>query len=424
VKKRLLELALVATPKFLTGFLNVALNAALLRYLGPAEYGVFALCTAGIILFDSIFGAAADNSMFKLVQAERHLGPGHTLAIERAALLVKGLLWMAAALALALAAREISRRWFHQEGRTALVAILLAAAGAVLVFRSLLAHWQIRERFAGYGAIDTVHSVFKFGGTALFVIVVGAPSTEPIIGIFALAPLLVVAGAALTGGFPLFHVHPSMPVVRRVARVSLWFVLTFGLSVVLSRLDLFVLAELSSIEAVGIYSGGQVFALIPELVGSLLSVVFVPRIYAYWQAGRLQRLGTIVAVGGIVAGIVATATAWLTRDWLAHLFPASFAPSLEIFLILLPGYMAGMIAFPLAIPFLMFSRPRAILMLDLVTLPLMLGLFAWLISQHGAVGAAWAATMTRFCKVGIMHGLAWRALRRTPRPPADALVVA
>ena len=420
MKKRLFELALVATPKFLTGFLNVALNAALLRFLGPAEYGVFALCTAGIILFDSIFGAAADNSMFKLVQAERHRGPAHTLAIERAALVVKGLLWMAAALVVAPLAGEISRRWLQQDGRTALVAIVLAAAGAVLVFRSLLAHWQIRERFATYGAFDTAHSVLKFGGTALLLVWVDAPSTEPIVAIFALAPLLVVGGAALAGGFPLFHIEPSPVIVRRVARVSTWFVLTFGLSVVLSRLDLFVLAELSSIEAVGIYSGGQVFALIPELVGSLVSVIFVPRIYAYWHAGRLQRLGSLVAGGGLAVGVVVTVAAWLARPWLAHLFPASFAPSLEILLILLPGYLVGMVAFPLVIPFLMFARPRAILGLDLVTLPLMLALFAWLIHEHGAVGAAWAATVTRFCKVGIMHGLAWRALRRTPRPPADA----
>ena len=420
MKKRLLELALVATPKFLTGFLNVALNATLLRFLGPAEYGVFALCTAAIILFDSIFGAAADNSMFKLVQAERDRGAGHTLAIERAAFLLKGVLWLVMAAIIIAFAGEISRRWFQQEGREGLVAAAVAAAATMLLFRSLLAHWQIRERFSAYGAIDTVHTILKFGSVALLLVLGGATSSEPIIGLFALAPLAVVAGAAAVGAFPLLRAGPERAPLARVAAVSKWFLLTYGVSVVLSRLDLFVLAELSTIDAVGIYSGGQVFAMIPELVGSLLSVVFVPRIYSYWRGGRLGAIVRAIFGGGLALAVALSAAAWLARPLLAPLFPPSFQGSLEILLILLPGYLAGMVAFPVVIPFLMFSSPRSILALDLVTLPLMLALFAVLVQSHGAVGAAWAATVTRICKVGIMHALAWRALRRMPQPPPAA----
>ena len=65
----------------------------------------------------------------------------------------------------------------------------------------------------------------------------------------------------------------------------------------------------------------------------------------------------------------------------------------------------------------MFASPRAIFLLDVVTLPAVVALYAWLISAHGAVGMAWAATLTRLAKVAAMHVIAWRVLRRMPAPP-------
>lgn len=420
MKQRLLEVAFVAAPKFLTGALTVALNAALLRYLGPSEYGVFALCAAAIVLFDSIVGAAVDNSMFKLVQAERHLGAAHGLAIQRSALAVKALLWVAGCAVVGAFAGEVSRRWFHQEGREGLMGLVLLAAGCVLVFRSLLAHWQMRERFLAYGGIDLTHTFLKFGSIAALLAMAGRAEVETLVGLLALAPAVVVAGAFVAGAFPLLPLRPDGAGMRRVAGEARWFLLTYGLSVVLSRLDLFLLAALSTIEEVGIYSGGQVFAVIPEMVGSLLSVVFVPRIYAFWRAGRLAAHGRTLALAGIALAAAVMGAAWLARPALAAIFPPAFQSSLAVFLILLPGYLGSMVAFPLVIPFLMFASPRAIFVLDVVTLPAVVALYAWLISTHGAVGMAWAATLTRLAKVAAMHAIAWRVLRRMPTPPAGA----
>lgn len=418
MKQRLLEVLFVATPKVLGGVLTIALNAIVMRFLGPADFGVFALCTAAIVLFDSIVGAAVDNSMFKLVQSERDRGSAHTLSIEQSALFVKIGLWMAAGLALAAFAEEVSRRWLHQDGRVSLVTTVVLAAGAVLVFRSLLAHWQVRERFAVYGALDMLHTVLKFGSIGVLLLLAAHPQVEALVALLALAPICVTVSAMALGGLPLLRVRPALRNVLRVADVSKWFLMTFGLSVLLNRLDLFLLAELSTITEVGIYSGGQVYAIIPEMLGSLLSVVFVPRIYAYWRDGRLEHLGRSVLYIGAGFATLALAAAWAGRPLLALIFPPAFLASTEVFLILLPGTLAGMIAFPLVIPFLMFARPRAIFMLDLLTLPLVAALYGWLIASHGAVGAAWAATATRLTKVAVMHMLAWQALRRSPRPPA------
>lgn len=418
MKQRLLEVALVATPKLLGGALTVALNAILMRFLGPAEYGVFALCAAVIILFDSIVGAAVDSGMLKLLQSERGRGIAHGTAVELAALLVKTGLWLAAAAMFAPFAAELSRRWFHQDERVGLVVLVLSAAGAVLVFRSLLAHWQARERFALYGGLDLFHVVLKFGSIGLLLLLVDHPRVETLVAFLALSPLCVVLAAIAAGAFPLFRARPALGYVKRVAGVSQWFLLTFGLSVLLNRLDLFLLTELSSIGEVGIYSGGQVFAMIPELLGSLVGVVLSPRIYSYWGEGRLGSLTRNVLNAGLVLTVVAVTLAWLGRPLLDLLFPPAFRSSAQVLLILLPGSLAAMIAFPLTIPFLMFARPRAIFLLDLITLPLVVALYAWLISRYGALGAAWATAATRLTKVGVMHVLAWQTLRQSPVPPA------
>jgi len=419
VKGRLLEIGLVATPKVLGGVLAVALNAVLMRFLGPAEFGVFSLAAAVIILFDSILGSSVDNALLQVAQAERHRGPAHVLAVERAALALKLGLWLVVAVAAAPFASALAARFLHDDGRAGVVAIVLLAAAGVLAFRSALAHWQIRERFPVYGALDTAQMVLKFGAIGALLVLAVHPTVEAIVALLGAAPFTVAVAAAASGRLPLFAARPAWAVVVRVAGKAKWFLLTFGVSVLLNRLDVFLLTKWSTLREVGIYSGGQVFAVIPEMVGSLVSIVFVPRIYAYWSARRIGALARAVLVLGAAVAAAAMAAAVLLRAYLEPLFPPQFAASAHVLFVLLPGYFAGMIAFPLVIPFLMFARPRAILLLDLLTLPFVVILYGWLIAREGALGAAWAATITRTARVGVMHLLAWRVLRRSPLPPAS-----
>ena len=104
------------------------------------------------------------------------------------------------------------------------------------------------------------------------------------------------------------------------------------------------------------------------------------------------------------------------------LLPEAYTRSASIFLILLPGALATLITLPLTLPFLMFKRPRFLLMLDLISAPLLALLFFLAIREHGAIGAAWVTTLSRFAKAGLAQLLAWRlasAEQDTPLPAIE-----
>ena len=96
--------------------------------------------------------------------------------------------------------------------------------------------------------------------------------------------------------------------------------------------------------------------------------------------------------------------------------PAAYADSTTIMLVLLPGTLAAMCAFPVAIPYVMFVRPRFIFLLDLVTLPIVLLAYYLAIREAGAVGAAWVTGLTRFIKLSAIQYVAWKWARCGMQP--------
>jgi hypothetical protein len=144
----------------------------------------------------------------------------------------------------------------------------------------------------------------------------------------------------------------------------------------------------------------------------------------YCQEGRFlaffRRFQLIcLAAGGIILG-----SAVLSQDLLlGSVLPPSFARSVDVFLILLPGCLVSMAVFPLALPYLMFVRPRFFLIMDIVSLPLLLVLYAFAIQKQGAIGAAWVTSLARVTK-GLIAQVAafWlasgAALSSDPKPAA------
>jgi O-antigen/teichoic acid export membrane protein len=421
---RLREMAVVATPKVLGGALTVALNVVLLRFLQPAAYGAYALCAMAIMTSDGVVGSAVDNAMIRSVQVQPGVESPAARGLEKSALLLKMALWLVAVLILVPVAAPLSRRVFGESGSWLLVVITLFGAGTILLFRSVLAHWQVRSRFREYGRLDLLNVALKFGTIAVLLATYRPPSVEMLVLLAGIAPLAVVALSAITPGYPILRSPVTAAQFREVGHVAKWFLATYGVSALINRMDLVCLSGFSSIEEVGVYSGGQVFALIPEILGGYVAVVLSPRILGYWRDGLLRGFfRSILRYGGALS-LAVLAAAWLAGPALTALFPPGFRSSAQVLLVLLPSSLAAMLAFPLTIPFLMFARPRQILAIDLGTLPAVLGLYAYLAARHGAVGAAWATTIARCGKIGLMHWAAWRTLDREPiarAPEAEPL---
>ncbi len=78
-----LEFVTVASPKVLAGVCTFGLNLVLMRKLGVAQYGIYALCSTVILLSDTILGSSLDLAILRLAPLERERDGSLCLAIQK-----------------------------------------------------------------------------------------------------------------------------------------------------------------------------------------------------------------------------------------------------------------------------------------------------------------------------------------------------
>jgi O-antigen/teichoic acid export membrane protein len=409
MKKELQQFTYVAIPKALGGVALILVNILLLRQLNPEQFGIYSLCVAMILAVDSVMGSAFDLGVLRLTPVLRVKEPRYSFALEKSAIFLKFIFSFTAVIFASIFASQLGELLFHTPDTESLIYITAGATISMLMLRSALAHQQINESFSRYGLLDMLHLGVKYGGISLLVALGGA-SVFTVMVFFALGPAI---------SFVLF-VWQSRNSVFAAAKMGLraakellgyvkWYLLTYLLGVLLSRADIFLLTTLSEVAEVGIFSGGYVYAIIPELLGTYLAVVFTPKVMPYCEEKRFYPYFIKVQSSLLLLALLIYISAYPIITLLGDfLLPPSFNASAEILMVLLIGTLASMITFPLTLSFVMFIRPKFILYMDLVALPITLGLYFYFISKHGAIGAAWVTAITRLIKAGIVQVVAWR----------------
>lgn len=417
MKRSLTQLVLVALPKGLGGVLTVVLNGMLLHHMSPAAFGVYMLAITWVLVADGVIGGALDMASMKLasVRVSQGASAGDALAVEHWCLALKGLLCTALAGVAAAGGLWLSAALFDSP-QASLPLLVVALLAATLLLRSLSLHLQLRARFGRYAALELLLQSARVGAI-LLVIWWWQPSPALLLGLSAaLMGLAFVLGLAIAG-MPLWPARLPRSDGRALWQTLAPMLMVLAVSSVLARLDVLALGQLSTMEQVGLFSAALVFAQIPELLGTYLAVVVSPKVAPAAQAGRLLALMQAVQRplgAGVLALALACAAGSATTDlWL----PPAYAASATVFVPLLLGTLAGMMVLPLIVPYVLFMRPRLILLFDVLTLPLLLLAYFWAIRDAGALGAAWVSAGTRVLKSIVLWAFAsnW-ARQHTPLP--------
>ena len=391
---------LVAVPKVLGGACLVLLNVVILHHSRPEEYGTYSLCVAGILLVDAILGSAFDLAVLRLAPVYKLDNPRRARALQSAAILLKAIPVIVIICGLVLA-------------KVAYIYILSAgAAAAMLMLRSAQNYLQVEGRFGLYGALDIVHNCMRLGGISILLLA-GTASPESLILFFLIGPLVALVFALKSFGRELdFRSAVRADVVWELLVVVGWFALTFGITSIVSRLDLFLLRTWSDLREVGIFSAGQTFAMLPEAVGGYIAIVLGPRVIPYCRDGRFPEFFQRFHVFIVLVCVALYASAFFGIEFIApYLFSASFSRSSTIILILLPGGLTSLVCFPLTYTFLMFARPRFLFAVDCFFLPVLCIAFFLVVPRYGAIGAAWLSTVSRLTRAGIAWFAAWDSAR-------------
>ncbi len=417
----ILNFGWVAAPKAVGGVCLVLLNVHLISRMTRDNYAIYSLCLALLtLLSEGLFGAAVDMAVLKLSPLHLMDRPELSLAIERTALRFKLLVVGGLSLVMWLYSEPLSKFLFHQSGNAYLLGVVALAACCSIVLTSLLAHLQIRGQFYRYGWLDWLQMSAKYVGIA-FVLWISPPyfSSIPPAGVlvwFAIAPALSVLCFGCWVGTSIFlRAADSKHWRSLLISQGKWMLVTLIVSMLVSKLDVFLLTSFSTMDEVAIYSGGQTLASIPLMLGTYLAIVLNPKVMPYGKAGRFFPLLRDVQLSLLCFGILVYAVVFTFREPITNrLLPDSFVGSQNVFLVLLPMTLAGMMSYPLTIAFLMYVRPRMLISMEcLLLLPTLIA-YCIAIPRYGALGAAVVTAVAGIVKSIIAQGAAFYWGQKSP----------
>ena len=420
MKNSILHFVLVAAPKVFGGVCTLVFNIILLRYLGPDQFGILALCLAAVLLSDAILGSAVDMGVMRLASQHQAQSLQLSLAFQKTAIYLKAGVLMAAAAAILAFGQAIAQRIFGPAGSITLPLLSLAAASTMLLLRSAQVHLQLSSRFGFYGALDLLQNVLKFGGIALLLSLNRAAPARVLVW-FGVGPAAAAGIWFVFLGRHFLRVEAQWKLAKELLVFIKWFLFIFSLAACISRLDVFLLAKWTSLSEVGIFSAGQTVAWVPQLLGAYLGIVVSPKVMPLWQERKLGSFFWRFQLGMLLTGTAIYIVAIYGMSSFRWLLPPAFARSEAVIMALLPGALAGLITFPLTITLLMFLRPKFLFIMDCISLPLLLALYRYAIPQYGALGAAWVTSAANVVRAGVAQVVAWQCARQNEVMPELAL---
>lgn len=409
------DILAVGTAKLINGTASFFIRIYTLRFLEPAAYGVLSLGLNCLMLFDALVGAALDLGTMALLTGARPCDTPRIQPAEKAAIRLKLALGVLLFASFWLAGEPLGRRFLHASGGRAFFLILTAGGTLILLLRSAQLYFQARLRFRAFGGIDILHSALRVLLVCL-VLFWGAPSALAILSSYGVAPAIVVAAfltyAILVADWR--NVRPRWFDGRAVLRSSAPILASAGISSLVSRLDVFLLALLSTPAQLGLYGAALTIATIPEILGAYLAPVFLPRILPACKAGtffgffrRFHLLVYLVAGALLALGLLAG------KPLLSLILPARYALSIDLVRILLPGALAAASFFPLTLNFVLLTRPRIFILVDGLAAPLLVLSYYLFVPAYGAVAAAWITCLHRLLKAAIVQTAAYALARRS-----------
>jgi O-antigen/teichoic acid export membrane protein len=418
--KTISALLYVAVPKLLAGGGQFFLNLFLLRYFGPVQFGAVSVCLTAILFCDAFLGSAIDLGILRLCPSQVAQGrPVRSLQIQQAGLILKPLAIGLLILPISAVGGAVSLLLFQRRDQANLVVLTMVALLGLLLLRSVQTYFQVEHRFNWYGGADLAHNALRYGFVAI-ALITGFATPARLLAAYAIAPLVVCFCLLTFAARDLLRTKFSMSAASELCRVLLWFVPTALVGGLTSRMDVFFVSSLAGVAEAGIFTAAQAIAMPAQMLGAYLAVVFGPRIMPKFEDGSLGGFYRRFQGGIIIFSLACYVVALAGLASVAPiLFPPAFQRSAAVLLILLPAALAAFINFPLTISLLLFLKPKLVLAIDAVAVPLLCLAYSWTIPRYGAAGAATITASYALVKTLVLQVTAWRLLR-LPKPGTGA----
>lgn len=374
----------------------------------PASFGGFALGLIIITMLDGVLGSAVDVGVLRRLSES---SPSeHPERIEIAGIAIKigaGLSFLLVSLIIGAWAAE--RMLDGSSPRLFPVTSLVVCS--LFLFRSLQVYHQARFHYRHFALLELAHVILRCA-LVIGYLLTETPRPERALILFCVPPFLLVA---ITGSWIL---RPST--WQRLERKSVRDLVAFvreslaatTTGAISSRLDVISTGWILPAAELGRLTAATTLAQVPEIAATYTSGALAPLIIPHVQQGTFLKWFRRITAGGILACLVILLCTPFAIATFGSVLPQKYHQSLDLIRILIPGYLASALIFPIALNFVLFHRPRLFVKYDIFSFPFLLLAYYWSGKLFGLAGIAWTSSINRIIKSLWIHISAFRIAQK------------
>lgn len=371
------------------GLLTIWFFVLASRALGPEQFGLLSLALAINTIGFDVFNLGMSQALLRFVSVA--LGEHRAASAQQYAWLIFRLRLLQTAfivLTSGLIAKILAVNFYHQSVLILPFTLAIAAIGGTLLADYFVTLLRAHDNFGQSALLTILNAVFKLVLFYLFTIIL-APTLNSITLAFVISPIMVV--------FVAWSLAPKLPRTTSTSQISVpelfhfskWITLWGITASLASRMDIILLAKLSSTYQTGLYSAALKIASGFTLLGSSLSTVLTPKISRIIHQPELFKhrfvqtfqLVTLLSLGMIgIAGL----SPWL----IPFLFGLSYQPAVAIFYPLTLASIFFILALPANVALLALGHSKSIGLLSSLQLMVVTIIGLLIIPHLGGQGAA------------------------------------
>lgn len=382
------------------GFLGVVVvifNILAFRWLGPAQFGLFTVASTVTVFAFDVLALGTSQAIVRFVSiylAQNQPNSAHKTASAIWRLRVVEILILG--VAAVFLGRLLALQFFQKPELINPLIVALWLTGTILLVDFFMGLLQAQERFLARSLMFIVNALarlivlimFYFLGVNTIIAFLVAFFIGPLVG--SLATIFIIPKSFLISPLSLSELKP-------VFHFSKWMALWGITASLAARLDIFLLAKLTTSYETGLYAAAARLITIFIWAQTAFNTVLEPKTARLVHDVVLLKsnfskmvLGVLLAILGIILLIP------LAPFFVPLLLGKEIDLSIRIFQILLIGIIFFVAATPSMVTLMATGRSKIIGFLSTLQLGAGLILHLWLIPRWGGLGAALAVTTTYF----------------------------
>ncbi|MEK7188249.1 MAG: oligosaccharide flippase family protein [Patescibacteria group bacterium] len=376
------------TGVFITGLLGFVFYFITARFLGPENFGIFSIAVITLTLVGDISDLGMTTGLVKFVGKYIFSKPKLAMRFMKLTLKIKLVVWL---IVLGIGwslVPFISNKFLGKEELIVPLRYCLIGVGGALLFSFVTFSLQAMQKFFSWSIINIAVNSLRLGVLGLL-IYLGFFSLNSSLAVYIFLPFLgFVIGIFLLPNF--FSVKNENRVVKKLFSFNIWVAVFTAIAAISSRLDIFLVTRLLTLEKVGFYSAAvNLSSVAPQIVFALATVVapklasFDSDVKAYEYLKKVQLFVLALSLAGLLVGIP------ISYFVIPALYGEVYTPSVTPLIILLIGQAIFLFSVPVHTGVIYyFGYPKLFVYVSFLHLAV-IGLGGWILTnKFGISGTA------------------------------------